>query len=169
MTIASLVDFDWFHNLDQTQQELVRITLTLLEREQEKPSDFNDYSFLVFPLAKAYEGVLKQFFYDLGIISKEAYQNRYFRIGKALNPDLNKQYRDSDWVVEDLDRVCQSGQDEPLSQILWQQWQRCRNSLFHYLPDETNCISLTQAENLIKSLFHTLALLTRCQRDQPSV
>ena len=54
---------------------------------------FHDYSFVVFPTAKAYEGFLKKMFFDLGFITEEDYRGKRFRIGKALNPFLEKNLR----------------------------------------------------------------------------
>ena len=55
--------------------------------ENREPSD---YSYLVFPYAKLYEGFLKQLFLDLGIIDERNFISDHFRIGKALSPNLVK-------------------------------------------------------------------------------
>jgi hypothetical protein len=48
----------------------------------------SDYSFIVAPAAKAYEGYLKEFFFRIGLIDKYTYQSDRFRVGKTLNPSL---------------------------------------------------------------------------------
>ena len=50
--------------------------------------NFNDYSFMVFPFAKAYEGFLKQLLLDVGFISRLDYISDHFRLGKVLSVNL---------------------------------------------------------------------------------
>jgi len=53
--------------------------------------NISDYSFLVFPFAKAYEGFLKRFFLDMKLISKDEYYSDDIRIGRILNPNYIKE------------------------------------------------------------------------------
>ena len=50
--------------------------------------DPTDYSYLVFPYAKLYEGFLKDIFLSAEIISQTEYVSDHFRIGKALSPSM---------------------------------------------------------------------------------
>lgn len=97
----------WFDYLEHSQKDLVIQAYVLLDGEGEREGDgFHDYSFVVFPMAKAYEGFLKKYFFEVGLITKGAYRSDHFRIGKSLNPDLPLRYRRRDWVVDRLDEVC---------------------------------------------------------------
>ena len=71
--------------------------------------EFDDYSFIVFPAAKAYEGFLKKLFLELNFISEEDYYGKHFRIGKALNPSLPKELR-RDGVYDKIVQYCQGHQ-----------------------------------------------------------
>jgi len=41
--------------------------------ENKDKADISDYSFIVFPFAKAYEGFLKKFLWDIGLITEDDY------------------------------------------------------------------------------------------------
>ena len=73
-------------HLAPSQLALVDDALMVLENL--KKNHVNDYSFLVAPVSKAYEGYLKDFFLKLGIIDNYNYQSDRFRVGKTLNPSL---------------------------------------------------------------------------------
>ena len=47
-----------------------------------------NFSFVVFPFAKAYEGFLKKAFLGVGFISRLDYISDHFRLGKVLSPNL---------------------------------------------------------------------------------
>lgn len=102
---------------------------------------FDDYSFVVFPAAKAYEGFLKKMFLDLGFISEEDYYGKHFRIGKALNPSLPRQMR-REGVYTKIVKYC-GGED--LAKKLWDTWKMSRNLVFHWFPDEKNALSFEEA------------------------
>src|SRR5476651_572464 len=97
---------DWYVSLTSWQKELVRTSLELLSREERTQSNFADYSFIVFPMAKAYEGFLKDFFYKVGLITEQTYNDKRFRIGKAINPDINPSHRDEEWLYDGIVRMC---------------------------------------------------------------
>lgn len=103
--------------------------------------EFNDYAFVVFPAAKAYEGFLKKVFLDLKFITQEDYFGKHFRIGKSLNPSLPKEVRKKE-VYEKIVGYCGG---EGLADYLWETWRVCRNLTFHWFPDEKNAISLSEA------------------------
>jgi len=84
------VDQEWFLYLTHPMQDLVVQAFGLLSREKEQNNGYHDYSFVVFPLAKAYEGFLKKVLVEMGLSDKETVYGRHFRIGKSLNPDLPK-------------------------------------------------------------------------------
>ncbi|MBI4065550.1 hypothetical protein HY409_04265 [Candidatus Gottesmanbacteria bacterium] len=110
-----------------------------------------DYSYLVFPFAKLYEGFLKQLFRDTGVITEGDYRSDHFRIGKALSPDMAPR----------LGRHSAYGQIEQrygkdLALRLWHAWKDGRNLVFHYFPHNYRALTLIQAKNLIQSIVSTM-------------
>jgi len=134
----------WFQYLTPDQKALVRQSFVLLNRERtNRQPAFTDYSFVIFPLANAYE-------------------SDHFRIGKSLNPDLSPRYRDPDWVVDRLDRLCGTIKSQSYSQLLWQTWKACRNQLFHYFPHHQRSLSLKEAEDRLGQLIQTMEITLNC-------
>lgn len=129
-------------------RDLAGESLVLLEREEKLSDDLHDYSFVVFPMAKAYEGFLKKLFFDLGLINKQQYGGDRFRVGKTLNPNLPKRYQ-WDWVYEKLVTVCR-GDEVPLQ--MWEMWKKARNRTFHFFPDHHEFITLDEARQLIEEV-----------------
>ena len=150
---------DWYVNLSSWQKELVRTTLELLSREERTQSSFTDYSFIIFPMAKAYEGFLKDFFYKVGLISAQTYADKRFRIGKAINPDINPTHRDEEWLYGGITQMC--GQE--LARSMWQTWLECRNQVFHYFPGEEKRLSLGETIHHIEMIADTMNAATRCK------
>ena len=130
----------WYEYLDKCQQELVSISFSLIDRN-ENLSDLKDFSFMVFPMAKAYEGFLKKVFYDLQLINKETYEGRHFRIGRALNPDVGTYKRDDNWLYDNVE----SRFGKQLARQLWNTWLSCRNRVFHYFSDCEQFLSFDEA------------------------
>jgi hypothetical protein len=113
---------------------------------------FRDYSFIVFPAAKAYEGFLKKMFLDMRFIGEEDYFGKHFRIGKALNPSLPKELRHES-VYDKIVKYC-NGQE--LADHLWETWRVCRNLAFHWFPNEKNAITLTEARERIDMIINVI-------------
>ncbi len=108
--------------------------------------EFHDYSFVVFPAAKAYEGFLKKLFVDLKFITEDDYYGKHFRIGKSLNPSLPKEIR-VDSVYEKIVKYCGG---KKLADNLWETWRVCRNLTFHWFPNEKNIITLPEARERVE-------------------
>lgn len=98
-----------------------------------------DYSYLVFPFAKLYEGFLKDIFLDLGIISERDYYSNHYRIGKALSPNLIRRLGSRSAYAQLSKRF-----GDRLPATLWHAWKEGRNLVFHYYPH--NIKALTRAE-----------------------
>jgi len=150
---------DWYVTLSQWQKELVRTSLELLSREERMKSNFSDYSFIVFPIGKAYEGFLKDFFLKIGLIDQQTYVDRRFRIGKAINPDISPSHRDDEWLYAEIAQLC----GPELSRQIWNTWMECRNQLFHYFPENEKKISLPEAEKRIEMIADMMNEMTRCK------
>lgn len=156
--LDALEKFPVFSYLDPWQQQLVRLSYTLWQREERTQTRFLDYSFVVFPMAKAYEGFLKSYLWQFGLISEASYRSRKFRIGRALNPDVSLRQRDEDWIYDDLIRMC--GPD--VARQLWETWLTCRNQLFHYFPSSTQGVTLVQAGKHIEVIFDVMQRAVAC-------
>lgn len=136
--------------------ELVDDSLRLWQFHHEHSSqlELNDYSFIIFPLAKAYEGYLKIFFFQTGILQKDVYHARNFRIGRSFNPDLVPRLRDELWLYDDVARMC----GEDVARELWQIWLDARNHLFHFFPGDRYVLTLKDANNLLHRVLDAMAL-----------
>lgn len=113
---------------------------------------FHDYSFIVFPAAKAYEGFLKKVFLDMGFITSEDYNGKRFRIGKALNPYLEERLR-AESVYDKVVKYC-GGKE--LADSLWNAWTNGRNLVFHWFPNEKRAVTFPEAEDKIKSIINAM-------------
>lgn len=153
---------EWFKVLSEEQQRLIMVSVQLYEREYSQPEHtFADYSFVVFPMSKAYEGFLKDRLYELHLIKKSSYEGRRFRIGKALNPDISENAKDEYWLYDDLAKMC--GQE--MARELWDSWLVCRNQVFHYFPTQTNAITLETAGKYLLKLGLSMKSFFECRKD----
>lgn len=148
----------WFIYLSPWQQKLVKTALTLLEREEKTKSHLFDYSFIVFPMAKAYEGFLKKVLLDLGLINQATYEGNRFRIGRALNPDLPDHYKDEYWLYDNLAKKC--GPDA--TRFAWDTWLSCRNRIFHFFPKEKAQLDLVEAKDRLQMMAKAMEQIVIC-------
>jgi hypothetical protein len=124
----------------------VEIVLKSLEHNH-----INDYSFLVSPVSKAYEGYLKDFFLKTNIIDKYSYESDRFRVGKTLNPSLRyKRFS----IYQKLANLSEEG--EALAEKLWNAWKYGRNEIFHYFPNNIKNLSRDEAEERITMLLSAI-------------
>lgn len=156
----------WYQYLEEPMRDLVDMAYYIYDREAMRNEELHDYSFVVFPMAKAYEGYLKKYFHDIGLITKEAVEDHHFRIGSSLNPDLPKRWRTDNWLVEGLDRFAQRSSDpkhHKLSQLLWDTWIKGRNRLFHYFPGHTEFISLGESWERLNLIKEAMVACIECR------
>ncbi len=137
----------WYDYLEEDLRELLEQSFQLIDDVPNWKYQFHDYSFIVFPAAKAYEGFLKKMFLDLGFITKEDYYGRRFRVGKALNPQLEKKFRNES-VYDKIVDFC----DKRLADNLWDTWKTCRNLVFHWFPDEKKAIQFSEAKERVEKI-----------------
>jgi hypothetical protein len=122
---------------------------------------FHDYSFVVFPAAKAYEGFLKKLFLDMRFMSEREYYGKRFRIGKALNPQLAKRGDMKKGVYNKLVGFCG---DENVPGVLWDTWKKSRNTLFHYFPKEQNAINYEESGKRLQLVVSAIdQIFTTCK------
>jgi hypothetical protein len=127
--------------LTRQQYGLIADGLTLCKMlENRGINHISDYSFLVSPFAKAYEGFLKRFFYQIRLINKNDYLSDHFRVGKTLNPTLRYKRFSIFQKLSDLDP-----QGEELAETLWHAWKQSRNLIFHYFPQNLKRLTLPEA------------------------
>lgn len=158
-TLPSLPSQPWYQQLHPDQQQLLALAWQLYEDEARgHDQERVDYSFVVFPAAKAYEGYLKDMLLALHLISAVDHASRRFRIGRALNPDVGNGQRDEWWLYDDLSGYC----GEELGRQLWETWLVCRNHLFHYFPGEAHFLSLSEAKNCLMMIQASMAAATAC-------
>ena len=151
----------WWKYLPDDLQQYIEISFQLADKSAEWSKTYYDYSFIVFPAAKAYEGFLKKLFLDMGFITRKDYLGKQFRIGKALNPDINDKYKGDDWVYDKLEGFC-GGKELP--EKLWTTWKQSRNLLFHWFPEEKNVVSHNEAvERLLKIMDAIDEVYTECE------
>ena len=116
-----------------------------------KDNHINDYSFVVAPAAKAYEGYLKDFFLSLNIIDQYNYESDRFRVGKTLNPSLR--YRHFS-IYKKLSDLHQDG--EELAEKLWTAWKQGRNEIFHYFPNNIKKLTRDEAETRVNLILKAI-------------
>lgn len=135
--------------LSPSQDSLINDVQSVLKKLE--GDHINDYSFLVSPIAKAYEGYLKDFFLKTRIIDKYNYESDRFRVGKTLNPSLRyKRFS----IYQKLANLNEEG--EELAEKLWTAWKYGRNEIFHYFPNKIKYLTRDEAEDRIKMLLEAI-------------
>lgn len=134
------------------QRQLAADGQLLIEDRSAHPNEqLSDYSYLVFPFSKLYEGFLKQAFRDLHIINEQDYRSDHFRLGKVLSPNLTRRLGKRsayDMIDKQYGRA--------LADQLWLTWKQGRNLVFHYFPHNFRRLSLTEATILVDMIIRTM-------------
>lgn len=140
----------WYF-LSEDLRELIHDGEMLMKNSKLFPESVSDYSFLVFPIAKAYEGFLKRVLLDMGLIDEEEYFGDDIRIGRLLNPKYIKEHGNV------FTKLCDnSSEGRNIVDLLWANWKRGRNSLFHYFPKNYRRISYIEAVEIIEDLIKAM-------------
>lgn len=122
---------------------------------------FRDYSFIVFPFAKAFEGFIKKFLLDIGLITIEQYNSDHIRIGKLLSPErLNNRMYSSSIYTQLSDSI-----GSVTAEKLWLTWKYCRNQVFHYYPHNSKSIDLIGAKERIHMILTTMTACYNALQD----
>ena len=143
----------WWSFLEEDLQGLLKEAETLAVNVAKWDKKFHDYSFIVFPAAKAYEGFLKKVFLDRRFISEDEFYGKRFRVGKALNPSLDRRFREKESVY---DRIVEFCGGKEMADLMWDTWKNCRNLIFHWFPKEKNAISYSEAIERLNKIFNTM-------------
>ncbi len=112
---------------------------------------FKDYSFLIFPFAKAYEGFLKRLFKDIGFISHLDYISDHLRLGKLMSPNLMGQLGD-----RSLYKKISAAAGDELAGKIWDMWKVGRNQIFHYFPHNLKAVSFEEAEGIVNKFIEVM-------------
>jgi hypothetical protein len=146
------INDDFWNYLSQGQRDLILQGQYLLKHFHNNRSIiFNDYSFIIFPFAKAYEGYLKQLFLDLGFITHLDYISDHYRLGKMMSPHLMGRIGERSLYKH----ILQFGNEE-LANTIWQTWKEGRNKIFHYFPHNLRAVSFSEADSLVHQLMSTM-------------
>lgn len=152
-------DFTLLKNiLSPWQYDTVYMAYQLWKRELQQQTRLPDYTFVVFPASKAYEGFLKDFLLKLELIDEPTYSSRRFRIGRAINPDVSPSQRDRFWLYDNIKHQC----GEALAKQLWYTWLECRNHLFHYFPHSDQPLTLLQAREKLDQVTAAIQATLAC-------
>ncbi len=139
--------------LSPDMRALIRDGEFLIEdsaRHRDQPP--TDFSYLVFPYAKLYEGFLKKLFLDVNIISDREYHSDHFRIGKALSPNMARRLGGRSAYKQIADRY-----GVELAARFWHTWKEGRNLVFHYFPHNLRSLTRTAAVELVSQLIGTMS------------
>lgn len=135
--------------LSDTQRQLALDGQLLVDDRIRHPNEhLSDYSYLVFPFAKLYEGFLKDLFRDAGIITAREYQSTHFRLGKVLSPNLVRRLGGRSAYGTVMHRF-----GKPLAEMLWNTWKNGRNLVFHYFPHNVRRLTLDEAKGIIDMII----------------
>lgn len=145
--------------LSENQQGLILDGEHLLTdaRLTKNLTSVSDYSYVVFPFAKAYEGFLKKLFLDLDVIKEDDYYGDDIRIGRILNPN----YKGRNSVYNKLCNNKRAGKD--LVFRLWEIWRKGRNYVFHYYPHNFRKLNYEEAAGIIEEMVSVMDdSITKC-------
>ena len=140
----------WQYLSHEQQDLLLQGDYMMNEIIHKNRHEFKDYSFIVFPYAKAYEGYLKQLFKDIGFISHLDYISDHLRLGKLMSPNLADRLGDRSLYR----RVYKTSPD--LADAIWNTWKVGRNQVFHYFPHNLKALSFEEAQKLVNTIIQTM-------------
>lgn len=151
--------------LSSEQKGLIEDGEILLNSFKDVNSRLSDYSFLVFPFSKAYEGFLKKLFLDMKLLRPEDYYSDDIRIGKILNPYFIKEHGSL------YNKVCHAVGDNGeniVADRLWKTWKRGRNLVFHYFPHNFRRLTLAEAKEIVDDVLDSMRFaLSKCNLPIP--
>jgi hypothetical protein len=141
----------WMYLSDEERSLASDGTFLIEDTKLHHDKEPTDYSYLVFPFAKLYEGFLKHLFMDLHILTDKEYYSDHFRIGRALSPGMVGRLRQRSAYRQIEERY---GKD--LATRLWHAWKNGRNLIFHYFPHNYRSLTLDQAKTIVQMLIDAM-------------
>ncbi len=143
----------WQYMSPMQRQLAIDGQLLIEDRERHPNEHLSDYSYLVFPFAKLYEGFLKELFRDLSIITEREYASAHFRLGKVLSPNLVRRLGNRSAYNTITKRY-----NETLANTLWNTWKQGRNLVFHYFPHNVRRLTLAEAKQIVDMIVDSMAV-----------
>lgn len=143
----------WQYLSDMQRDLILEGQFLMNEIVKNQAYQFKDYSFLIFPFAKAYEGYLKKLFRDLKFISHLDYISDHLRLGKLMSPNLVGKLGE-----RSLYKKIKEASTKELADRIWDIWKRGRNQIFHYFPHNLKAISFEEAKSLADEFLATMAV-----------
>ncbi len=139
--------------LDPELKGLIYDGELLVSHADHMPKRVSDYSYLVFPFSKAYEGFLKRLFLDLDLIREDEYYGEDIRIGRVLNPHYVHEHENV------FKKLCSATGEKgtEMADRLWKMWKKGRNLVFHYFPHNFRKLSFEEASEIIDDLVNVMA------------
>jgi hypothetical protein len=116
-----------------------------------------DYSYLVFPWGKLYEGFLKKIFLDLKLITPEDYFGNEVRIGKLLSTGFGSKPPHRLSIIKELSSSKIFG--ENLTKVMRSVWRNARNTVFHFFPNNVYKLDLETAKKRIQEVVRCMDLV----------
>ena len=115
-----------FEILNEIYEDYFKLRIALINSKYQ----LSDYSCMVLPLAKAYEGVLKKILVSSGFITEaDLQENPNISINKYFNPVGNNAI---------FKALKDQARDKAIPYIIYSTYQECRNLIFHYDPYRDN-------------------------------
>lgn len=143
---------EFWDYLSQNQKDLILEGQYLMnDIIKDHAYHFKDYSFLVFPFAKTYEGFLKRLFLDIGFITRLDYISDHLRLGKLMSPNLTMRLGERSLYLK-----IKQAADEKLAEEVWDAWKVGRNQIFHYFPHNIKSITFEEAEKIVNQLIQVM-------------
>jgi hypothetical protein len=143
---------EFWQYLSQEQKDLILEGQYLMnDIIKDNAYHFKDYSFLIFPFAKAYEGFLKKLFLDIKFISRLDYISDHLRLGKLMSPNLTEKLGDRSLYLK-ITNKC----SPELADKIWSTWKIGRNQIFHYFPHNIKAVTFEEAEQIINTIIGTM-------------
>jgi len=151
-------DSKLWNYLTQEMKDLVNEGEALLDSCQLTGNiTIKDFSYLVFPWGKLYEGFLKKVFLDLNFITPEDYYGNEVRIGKLLSTGMGNKPPHRLSIVSELSSTKIFG--ENLTKAMRSVWKNSRNSVFHFFPDNVYKLDLETAKKRIEEVIKCMELV----------
>jgi hypothetical protein len=120
-------------------------------------TDIVDFSYLVFPWGKLYEGFLKKMFLDLKFIVPEDYYGNEIRVGKLLSSGFGTKPPHRLSIIKELSSAKVFG--ENLTKVMKAVWKNSRNMVFHFFPNNVYSIDLPNAKKRIEDTVKCMELV----------
>lgn len=146
---------------DINQKDYLTDSFYLLDHLKTHPVVLNDYSFILFGVAKCFEGFLKKLFLKKNYINEDQFLSTRYRIGKVLNPALEQKFREESVY----DNIRNETGNNNLANSLWETWKFNRNRVFHYFPNKIDYLTIEECErkinNTVSVMEETLKILLK--------